>query len=236
MYTAVMSKMPIVRTTLTLDDDLAARLRDDAHERGISFKAAANEAIRSGLEQSRRPRPYRLRARRMGVPAVDLTKATQLAAQLEDEELARRLRGDGEAADTNVLLAAVNRDARGHQTAAEWLATNLSGSEPTGFAWLALVGFVRIVTKASIFAHPLTESEALDFVDEWLACPNATVLHPGERHSAVLRSLLAAAGTAGNLVSDAHLAALAIERGAKLATLTRTSTASASCGSKFLRA
>jgi uncharacterized protein len=121
-------------------------------------------------------------------------------------------------ADTNVLLAAVNRDARGHETAAEWLATSLSGSEPTGFAWLALVGFVRITTKASIFPSPLTGSEALDFVDEWLARPNATVLHPGERHPAVLRSLLTAAGSAGNLVSDAHLAAIAIEHRARLAT------------------
>jgi plasmid stability protein len=84
-----------MRTTLTLDDDLANRLRDDAHERGISFKAAVNEALRSGLEEARRPRPYRLRARRMGPPAVDLTKATQLATHLEDEELVRRLRGDG---------------------------------------------------------------------------------------------------------------------------------------------
>jgi hypothetical protein len=84
-----------MRTTLTLDDDLAARLRDSAHERGISFKSAVNEAIRSGLERSRRPRPYRMRSRSMGAPAVDLTKATQLAAQMEDDELARRLRGGG---------------------------------------------------------------------------------------------------------------------------------------------
>jgi predicted transcriptional regulator len=84
-----------VRTTLTLDDDLAARLKDAAHERGISFKAAVNEAIRSGLERPRRSQPYRVKARRMGVPAVDLTKATQLAGLMEDEELVRRLRGGG---------------------------------------------------------------------------------------------------------------------------------------------
>ena len=82
-----------MRTTLSLDDDLAARLRATAHERGISFKHAVNEAIRSGLEQPRRSRPYRVRARNMGAPAVDLTKATQLASQLEDEELVRRLHG-----------------------------------------------------------------------------------------------------------------------------------------------
>jgi toxin-antitoxin system PIN domain toxin len=120
--------------------------------------------------------------------------------------------------DTNVLLAAVNEDARGHRVARDWLAESLSGAEPTGFAWLALVGFVRLATKAAIFARPLSPSEALDLVDEWLARPNATALHPGERHPAILRDLLTSAGTAGNLTSDAHLAAIAIEHGAKFAT------------------
>lgn len=80
-----------MRTTITLDDDLAARLKDSAHERGVSFKAAVNEAIRSGLERPLRPKPYRLASRKMGAPNVDLTKATQLAAQLEDDEIVRRL-------------------------------------------------------------------------------------------------------------------------------------------------
>jgi plasmid stability protein len=81
-----------VRTTVTLDDDLASRLRDAAHERGISFKAAINEAIRTGLEGPRERTPYRLTPVSMGVPATELTKATQIAAQLEDDELVRRLR------------------------------------------------------------------------------------------------------------------------------------------------
>ncbi len=120
--------------------------------------------------------------------------------------------------DTNVLLAAVNRDAPGHRVAREWLATSLSGSETTGFAWLALIGFVRIATKAAIFANPLTPREALDLVEEWLARPSATVLHPGERHAAILRELIEPEGTAGNLTSDAHLAAIAIEHSVTLAT------------------
>jgi uncharacterized protein len=119
--------------------------------------------------------------------------------------------------DTNVLLAAVNADARGHDVARAWLTDSLSGVEPTGFAWLALLGFIRIATKPALFAHPLTAAQALDFVEEWLARPNATVLHPGARHATLLRQLLASAGTAGNLTSDAHLAAIAIEHGATLA-------------------
>jgi hypothetical protein len=80
-----------VRTTVTLDDDLAARLRDRAHQRGVPFKTAINEAIRSGLEKSREPDPYRLPTARMGSPKLDLTKATQLAGELEDDELVRRM-------------------------------------------------------------------------------------------------------------------------------------------------
>jgi hypothetical protein len=81
-----------MRTTVTLDDDLAARLKDRAHERGIPFKTAINEAIREGLAESRKPRPYRLKARSLGEPMVDLTKATQLAGQIEDEQLVGRMR------------------------------------------------------------------------------------------------------------------------------------------------
>lgn len=121
-------------------------------------------------------------------------------------------------ADTNILLAAVNEDAPGHGVAREWLSASLSSSEPIGFAWLALIGFVRIATKASIFPHPLQPTEALGLVEEWLGRANATVLHPGERHAPILRELLERAGTGGNLTSDAHLAAIAIEHGAKLAT------------------
>lgn len=121
-------------------------------------------------------------------------------------------------ADTNILLAAVNDEAPGHHVARGWLSHSLSATEPTGFAWLALVGFIRISTKPAIFERPLSPIEALDYVDEWLGRPNATVLHPGERHASIVRALLVPLRTAGNLTSDAHLAAIAIEHGAKLAT------------------
>ncbi len=79
-----------------------------------------------------------------------------------------------------------------------------------------LVAFVRISTRPSIFEQPLDVIEALDLVDGWLAQPCSTVLHPTERHSSVLRELLGPLGTAANLTSDAHLAAVAIEHGATL--------------------
>jgi Ribbon-helix-helix protein, copG family len=81
-----------MRTTVTLDDDLAARLKQAAHERGISFKAAINEAIRGGLDNPRRARRFTVEPRRLGPAKVDLTKALQLSAQMEDEERIRKLR------------------------------------------------------------------------------------------------------------------------------------------------
>lgn len=82
-----------MRTTVTLDDDLVARLRDRARERDLSFKTALNEAIRSGLSDPGAPRePYRMKVSPMHAKAgIDLTKALRLAEQLEDEEIARQL-------------------------------------------------------------------------------------------------------------------------------------------------
>jgi toxin-antitoxin system PIN domain toxin len=118
--------------------------------------------------------------------------------------------------DTNVLLYAANEDSPHHDRAKPWLEGILSGTEEVGFAWLVLLGFVRISTNPAAVELPLSADAAIDFVDEWLAQPVATVAHPTHRHAVVLRELLEPLGTAGNLTSDAHLAALAIEHGAEL--------------------
>jgi toxin-antitoxin system PIN domain toxin len=118
--------------------------------------------------------------------------------------------------DVNLLLYAYDEESAFQAEARAWLESTLSGTEPVGFAWAVLVGFARISTSPTIYATPLTAVEALDLIDEWLAQPIATVVHPTERHSTVLRGLLEPLGTAGNLVSDAHLAVLAIEHGAEL--------------------
>lgn len=118
--------------------------------------------------------------------------------------------------DLNLLLYAVDEAAPQHQAAREWVEEALSGPGTVALAWSVLLGFVRIATRAVVFQRPLTSGQALDVVDGWLAQPCATVVHPTERHAAVLRQLLGPLGTAGNLTSDAHLAALAIEHGAQL--------------------
>jgi toxin-antitoxin system PIN domain toxin len=123
--------------------------------------------------------------------------------------------------DANLLLYAVDERSPHHPDAKAWLERQLSGSETCAFAWAVLLAFVRLATNPRVFAAPLTAEEALDLVDSWLERPNATVVHPTDRHSGLLRELLLSLGTAGNLTSDAHLAALSIEHGAELCSIDR---------------
>jgi len=123
--------------------------------------------------------------------------------------------------DANVLLHAVNADAAEHETSRRWLEYRLSSAEPVGFAWIALLAFVRIGTRAGVLPSPMSVGEAFDHVEDWLVQPSAVVLQPSPRHAALLRGLLEPLGVAGNLASDAHLAALALEHGATVCTFDR---------------
>jgi len=119
--------------------------------------------------------------------------------------------------DVNLLLYTTDESSPHCDRARGWLEEALSGTEEVGFAWLALVGFIRISTNPAAFATPLSTAGAFEHVDSWLGAPVATVVKPSDRHASHLRELLESVGsTAGNLTSDAHLAALAIEHGAEL--------------------
>jgi toxin-antitoxin system PIN domain toxin len=119
--------------------------------------------------------------------------------------------------DVNLLLYAVDETSPRHQVARAWVEDLLSGPETVAFAWSVLTAFVRLSTHPSIFQDPLTPKQAFDLVDSWLGQPATIVVHPGERHHVTMRELLEPLGTAGNLVPDAHVAALAREHGATLA-------------------
>lgn len=118
--------------------------------------------------------------------------------------------------DLNLLLYAVNRDSPRHSDAKAWLQEAMSGEERIGLAWTVLLGFIRLTTSPRILEHPLSVGDALRTVDVWLAQPSVSSLEPGDNHWIILRELLVEAGAAGNLTTDAHLAALAIEHGAEL--------------------
>ena len=118
--------------------------------------------------------------------------------------------------DANLLIYAVNDDAVLNRKAKAWLESVLSGSEAVGFSWTVLLAFLRLTTRPGLFRRPLSAESAFGVVAAWLDMAAATIVHPGPRHLSILRELLVDLGTAGNLTSDAHLAALAIEHGAVL--------------------
>jgi uncharacterized protein len=124
-------------------------------------------------------------------------------------------------ADLNLLLYATNRDAADHERARAWWESVVAGDDVVGLAWIVVLGFIRISTNARVVTRPLTVKQALDVVDGWLEQPSVRLVEPSERHWGILRELLADAGTAANLTTDAHLAALAIEHGATLCSADR---------------
>ena len=155
----------------------------------------------------------------MGRPRVDIEKALALAGS-------PRGRGSGAQAgppqmkvvDLNVLLYAVNADAPHHERIVGWWERALNGDEAIGLAWLVVAGFLRISTNPAVFPAPLT-SRGGHPAGRCLAGPGTSVsLLPETRdHWRTLRDMLSATGAAGNLATDAHLAALAVTHGATLA-------------------
>jgi uncharacterized protein len=123
--------------------------------------------------------------------------------------------------DANVLLYAVDLTSAHHERSRSWLDASLAGAEAVGLAWMALLAFVRIGTNPSIVAAPMTPDEAIGQIETWLGAPAAVVVDPTPRHVSLLRGLLRDSGTAGNLTTDAHLAALALEHGADIVSYDR---------------
>jgi uncharacterized protein len=115
--------------------------------------------------------------------------------------------------DINLLVHAHNSDSPKHEAARDWWNAQLAGSTGVGLAWVVILGFVRITTHLGILQNPWRPEAALERVEEWLALPQIFIPLPSDRHFVLLKSLLLHVGTAGNLTTDAHLAALAIERG-----------------------
>lgn len=118
--------------------------------------------------------------------------------------------------DANVLLYAVNSASEHHHASRRWLDGALSGGDTVGLAWLPLLAFVRLVTKIGLFPSPLPPADAMRQVGDWCGAPGAVLVGPTARHADILTGLLTQVGTGGNLVNDAHLAALAIEHRARI--------------------
>jgi uncharacterized protein len=118
--------------------------------------------------------------------------------------------------DTNLLIYAMDTSSPHHHAARDWFEKILSGEDEVGLAWIVILAFVRIVTHPAIVRRPLAPEEAIEYVDSWLQQPCIRIIVPGPKHWLILRSLIRSVGAAGNLTSDAHLAALAIEYNCEL--------------------
>jgi toxin-antitoxin system PIN domain toxin len=118
--------------------------------------------------------------------------------------------------DVNIFIYAVNRDAPLHSRAKSWLEATITGTEPIGIPWTVLLAFLRLTTRPGLFRNPMPLDAAFDVIDSWLAQPSVSIVDPGPSHRTILRGLLSPIGTGGNLTSDAHLAALALEHRAEL--------------------
>ncbi len=119
--------------------------------------------------------------------------------------------------DVNVLIHAYNSQSNKHEQARRWWETTIASPRPVGMTWVTMLGYIRIMTHRSILMNPVFPADATRRVRSWLAFPHVQILYPGDNHAKILFGLLEDLGTAGNLTTDAHLAALAIEYQCELA-------------------
>ena len=119
--------------------------------------------------------------------------------------------------DINPLLNAYNRDFPDHAAARKWWEGVVNDQEVIGLAWVTILGFIRIMTNPRAMLNPMPVGDAVAAAKSWLDLPNVGIVEPGPRHAEILFRLLRQVGVAGNLTTDAHLAALAIEPQARLA-------------------
>jgi len=115
--------------------------------------------------------------------------------------------------DANLLIFAIDKSSPFHQDARDWLTDQLNGHRRVGIPWPSIGAFLRIVTHARASQHPLSPSDAWQYVTEWLACETVWIPVPGERHADILGDLIVRHQATGNLMPDVQLAALALEHG-----------------------
>ena len=123
--------------------------------------------------------------------------------------------------DANLLLYAYDSESPHHQPARNWLEDALRSGSAIRLALITLLAFVRIASDRRIYTHPLSPSEACSLVEEWLALPNVRLLQPGPRAWRLLSAMCEEGQAKGVMVMNAHLAALAMEHGATIATTDR---------------
>ena len=123
--------------------------------------------------------------------------------------------------DANLLLYAHDAGTQFRGRAKHWLEASMNRGDRIGLPWIAILAFLRIGTNVGLLRNPLSIAEAISAISEWLAYTTVSIVHPTDRHWSILSRLMTDSQVRGRLVTDAHLAALAIEHGATLCTTDR---------------
>ena len=118
--------------------------------------------------------------------------------------------------DVNLLVYAYNTADPRYDQARGWWEEVVNASVPVGLPWVTAAGFIRLMTHPRLLERPLTPPEATRRVRAWLEAPSVTIIQPGRRFAELFLGFLDTVGTAGNLTTDAQLAALAVEHQAEL--------------------
>ena len=120
--------------------------------------------------------------------------------------------------DANILIYSYNELPPEHKAARTWRHKSLADPEPMAFCWISLMAFVRVSTNKKIFTKPYSTDEAFDVIQNWLSTPGSLIISPGHEHLSIVKRLAHESGVYGALLTDAQIAALAIEHGVTLAT------------------
>ena len=123
--------------------------------------------------------------------------------------------------DANIILYAYDSASPEHVSARKWFEETLSGAPAVGIPWITITAFLRIATNTRLPGKRFSCTEAAEIVDEWLALPNVRALVPGDEHWRLFRRTAIDGQAQGNLMTDAHLAALTMEYGGILHTTDR---------------
>lgn len=118
--------------------------------------------------------------------------------------------------DLNLLIYAHNEEAPYHASAKAWWEGLVNGEETIGVPWIVSTGFIRLMTHPRVLVHPATVMRAVDYVHEWFRFHHVIPLNPGTEFLGYFRQNLVDAGIGANLVTDAHIAALAMENQAEV--------------------
>lgn len=113
--------------------------------------------------------------------------------------------------DVNLLVYAYNSDAPSHRQALSWWEGCINNTQPVAIPWLVALGYLRLMTSRKVLPQPMEVSTALRHLGTWMEQPNVGIIQPGPRHLAILSGFCEQGVLHGSLLTDAHIAALAIE-------------------------